>query len=125
MTYQFDYSGYLVDGYLSQLNAQDWLVYRADRRWNICAHVIKDKPVRLYTAYDADIDQRIGRSIPVVTALSLALLGFTVYLLVTNDAGYLIALVAVAAVCVGIYNVLRLSLYRMMLQQRISEHETK
>jgi len=125
MAYRFDYAGYIVDGYLAQLSGQGWLIYRADRRWNICAHPVKDVPPQLATRYDGQVERHLAKTTPLIMILSVAMVVFAWYVVRANDAGLLITAVAIVATIVAVYDVLRLSFYRTMLQQRIAETSKK
>ena len=127
MTYQFDYAGYLVDGYLAQLSSQNWLVYRADRRWNICARPYSSSQpaIRLTTRYDQQLEQHMKKTIPLVMALSIVMVVVTWYLIMTNYGGILVYIVAVIATLIAVYDVLRLTFFRIMLQQRIQPGQSK
>jgi hypothetical protein len=124
--YRVDYRGYLVDGYLQELDRMGWKVQKLSRSWQILYQDYQENPPELFSGYDERMAQGLGRNSITVFALIAAIAIYDVVMLDEEHDSLAFRVLVAAVGLAGFVNLLRMTLARAMYQERVRRHaETK
>ncbi len=125
ISYHVDFRGYMPDGYMSYLTANNWMVNKLSRNWQLIYRSYRKEYEYLSTPYDEEMVQGLKRNI-VITVIIAVISTVAAYIIFRQfpDNG-LITVALLLFVALTFYNVLRMVFYRIMLEERIRLNERK
>ena len=123
MVYRIDYKGYMPAGYLAELGRENWLVQSIDRNWQVCYKPYQGEMPYLSSSYDEDIVRAISRNSVIILVVAIMICVAFWFFINSFPSNQLLKAVLLIAIASIIYNILRLSFAKAMLQERIEHHK--
>ena len=117
MTYQADFRGYILDGYLREMESQGWLRQNLSHNWQLFYRSYGKEFTRLHSSLDQEMAEGINRN-SITSLVVLVIVTFVGYQAVRKAQSMLALVLLIIMILIAIYNILRMQLYRAMLLER-------
>ena len=114
--YILDYRGYLLDGYMSELARSNWTMIKLSKYWIVWYKPYVDVRPTIKTMLDEEVLTAVKRTIAIQLVIIVCCLLFGLYLSSQENYGLFVGIFVVALAM--IYRLLRLLLYRAMVEVR-------
>lgn len=118
MTYAFDYRGLLLEDYMSELFRRGWTMTKINKYWSVWAKQQRKGMDRFKTSSDDEVLRLLRRSVIAQVVLTLICLFLPYGIAAGFAVPWLIFVVFYVAAVMMLYHLLRLVLYRAMIQVR-------